>query len=127
MARTAITPTRLVANDSINNPAGTTIDSTLVTNGVVVNSPSFRGLLVRVNNTAGSNKNVIVRGGDSPIASLGGYGDLTKAVAATSGSQLLYLESGRFAQSDGALNIDFESGFTGTILVLALPKNGMRD
>jgi|ERR1700741_1668771 len=127
MARTAIPITRLVHNDSISNPAGTTIDSTLVTAGAVIVSPPFSSIMVRVNNTSGADRDVIVRAGIRPIASMGGYGDLTEEVPATSGSELFYLNSSRYAQTNGDLYIDFESGFTGTIAVIAPPKNGLRD
>ena len=127
MARTEVEITRLVANDSISNPAGTTIDATLVTNGVVIKKPPFRGLIIRVNNTAGAAKNVTVQAGAEPIAAYQEYGDLVEQIPATTGSEFFYLEGSRFAQANGDLWIDFESGTTGTIAVIALPKNGMRD
>lgn len=124
MPRTAVIPRALVANGSLNGAAGaTTIDSTLVTNGVVINSAEPERILIRVANTEGSTNTVTVQSGDNPPAHAAGQGDLVVTVAATSGVQFIGpLESGRFLQNDGTLEIDFETGMTGTIDVLLLPR-----
>jgi hypothetical protein len=124
MPRTAVTPRALVANGGLNGATGaTTIDSTLVTNGVVINSAEPERTLIRVTNTEGSTNVVTVRAGDNPPAHAAGQGDITVTVAATSGVQFLGpFESGRVLQNNGSMEIDFESGMTGAIDVLLLPR-----
>lgn len=118
MARTAVTPTDLDVNGNAARPAGETIDSTLVTNGVVIEGAKLEELVLEVSNTAGTEQDVTVVAGAYPPALASGQGDLTVAVAATTGVQLIGpLESGRFAQSNGDLYVDFESGTTGTLRV----------
>lgn len=124
MARTAVTPTSLVGNGSVANPAGTTIDATLVTNGVTITpTKTAERLYVRVNNTHGSDHVVTVKAGTSTAALDAGRGDLTVTVPATSGSMLIGpLTSARFAQPGNAIYIDFDSGTTGTIAAFHIPR-----
>lgn len=123
MARTAISYTALVPNGHLTDVAGTTIDSTLVTNGVVINGVDPERTLLRVANTAGSGKNVLVRTGSGNQSWMAGQGDLTVQVAATSGKEFVGpFTSARFQQQGSKLYVDFESGFTGTITVFRLPK-----
>lgn len=125
MARTAVTPRALVANGNLIGTTGsTTIDSTLVTNGVSVTGAIPEQTLIRVTNTEGSTNTVTVQSGVNPPAVAAGLGDLVVTVAATSGVQYIGpLESGRFMQSDGSLWLDFETGMTGAIDVLNVPRN----
>jgi hypothetical protein len=128
MARTVVVPLAAVANGSALE-APTTIDATLVTNGVTVNAAKPERLLLRVNNTAAGPKNVIVRGGDNPPALAAGQGDLTVSVTNATTRYLGPFESGRFlhrvddsgAVKTGSLFVDFEAGTTGTIQVVELP------
>ena len=129
MARTNLPLSNFVANGNLANPAGTTIDQA---NGMNVTIPTtaipsgshINKLVLRVANTAGSNLDVIVRKGDDPPSFRASLGDLTVEVAATSGVQWLGpFEIARFAQNDGSLDIDFETGFTGTIIAFMLPSS----
>lgn len=124
MARTAVVPRALVKNGALNGATGpTTIDSTLVTNGVTIASAKPERLVIRVANTEGSTNTVTVRAGDNPPALRGGQGDLVTTVAATSGVQYLGpFESDKVLQDDGSISIDFESGMTGSIDALYLPR-----
>lgn len=124
MPRTAITPRALVANGSLDAATGpTTIDATLVTNGVVVNNAEPERTVIRVTNTEASTNVVTVRKGDNPPALAAGLGDLAVTVAATTGHRYLGpFESGRFLQNDGSMEIDFETGMTGVIDILLLPR-----
>lgn len=127
MARTAIVPRALIANGNLNGAAGaTTIDATLVTNGVVIENAEPERTLLRVTNTEGSTNVLTVRKGDNPPALAAGQGDLAVTIAATTGVQYIGpFESGRFLQGGadaGDLHIDFESGMTGAIDVLLIPK-----
>lgn len=132
MARTAITPRALVANGGLNGATGaTTIDSTLVTNGAVVNGVEPERTIIRVTNTEGSTNVVTVKAGDYPPAMAQGQGDIAVTVAATTGVQFIGpFESGRVLKKlddasvnrGGSMYIDFETGMTGAIDVLLLPK-----
>lgn len=123
MARTAVSYSNLVANSRLTAPAGTTIDATLVTNGVVINNADPEHTVLRVTNTAGAAKNVIVRAGSGTQAWMAGQGDLTVQAAATTGHEFIGpFTSARFQQDGSTLYVDFESGFTGTITVLRVPK-----
>jgi hypothetical protein len=127
MARTNLPLSNFVANGNLTNPAGTTVDqangmNVAISTTAIPSGPHINHLVLRVANTAGSNLDVIVRKGVDPPAFRSGLGDLTVEVAATSGVQWLGpFEVARFAQSNGSLNIDFETGFTGTIIAFMLP------
>ncbi|MFI2367298.1 hypothetical protein [Streptomyces sp. NPDC018833] len=124
MPRTAVAYRNLVANSSLNGATGpTTVDATLVTNGVVVEDAVPELTVIRVTHTDGTAHDMIVRAGDNPPALAAGQGDLTVEVALTSGVRYFGpFESGRFLQSDGSLHVDFETGFVGTIDVLRIPR-----
>lgn len=128
MPRTAVVPRALTANSNLNGATGaTTIDATLVTNGVVVENAKPELMLIRVTNTEGSTNVVTIRSGDNPPALAAGLGDLAVTVAASTGVQYIGpFESGRFLQGGadaGDLHIDFETGMTGAIDILTFPRN----
>lgn len=125
MPRTAVAYRDLVANSSLNGATGaTTVDATLVTNGVVVNDAVPERTIIRTTHTDAAAHDLIVRAGDSPPAIAAGQGDLTVEVAATSGVRYFGpFESGRFLQNDGTMLIDFETGYAGTIDVLRIPRS----
>lgn len=125
MPRTAVVPRALVANGNLIGTTGaTTIDATLVTNGVSVTGAIPEQTLIRVANTEGSTNTLTVRKGVAPPALAAGLGDLVVTVAATTGVQYIGpFEGGRFMQSDGSLWLDFETGMTGTVDVLTVPRN----
>lgn len=129
MARTSIAYTSFVGNGSLADPVGTTIDSTLVTNGVRIANAVPEETVIRVANTAGATKVITINAGDGPPALAAGQGSATGTVAATTGVMWFGpFESGRFIQANGAANngdmeIDFASGATGTITVFRVPRN----
>lgn len=129
MARTNLTIKNLTPNSG-NTITSTTIDSTLVTNGVTVR-PSTSGipaggnldnLFLIVTNSAASPKAVTVKAGVNPPAFRSGIGDTSVSVAASGTSYLGPFETSRFVQADGAMYIDLESGMTGSIAALLLPS-----
>lgn len=123
MARTAVTYTALTPNGHTTDVAGTTIDATLVTNGVVIEGADPERTVLRVNNTATGAKNVIVRTGSGVQSWMAGQGDLTVAVGANTGKEFVGpFTSAHFQQRGTKLYVDFESGFLGTITVFKLPK-----
>jgi hypothetical protein len=123
MARTAVSYSNLVPNGGLAAPAGTTIDATLVTNGVVIENVDPERTLLRVTNTATAAKNVTVRTGTGTQSWMAGQGDLTVQVAANTGHAFIGpFTSARFQQTGSKLHVDFEAGTTGTITVFKLPK-----
>lgn len=120
MARTAVTPTELVRDAGVDTDAvATTIDATLVTNGLsLTGAGGHRGRVVlTVANSAATPLDVTVAGGPQG----GGDGDLVVAVAAGGTQSVVLGDTARHQQSDGAVHVDFEAGFTGTITALAVP------
>lgn len=123
MARTAVSYTPLVPNGHLTNPAGTTIDATLVTNGVVISNADPERTVLRVNNTATGAKNVTVKTGSGSQSWMAGQGDFVQAVGANTGSEFIGpFTSARFQQKGSKIYVDFESGFLGTVTVIKLPK-----
>lgn len=123
MARTALTPTSL-SGPGIADPAGTTIDATLVTNGVVINTADPSRTVLKVTNSAGSAKKVTVRaGGKDGPAWMRTQGDTDESVGASATRWLGPFSEARYLQHGGKLNIDFESGFTGTITAFKLARS----
>lgn len=123
MARTAVPYTPLVPNGHLTDVAGTTIDATLVTNGVVITGADPERTLIRITNTAGTTKDVTVKAGAGSQSWMAGQGDSTTTVAATTGKEFLGpFTSARFQQAGSKLHVDFASGTTGTITVFKLPK-----
>jgi hypothetical protein len=122
MPRTAVTPTALVANSSIARPAGTTIDATLVSNGVEIAAAPTEEIIVEVTQTDAAAKTVTIRKGAAPPAHDAGQGDLTASLAQNAVRLFGPFTSGRFAQADGKINVDFETGTTGTLRVYRCPR-----
>lgn len=123
MARTVITPTPLNPNGHLTSPAGTTIDSTLVTNGVEIDVADPEHTILRVANTATGAKNVTVRAGSGIQAWMAGQGDLAVSVGANTGLEFIGpFTSARFQQDGSKLYVDFDAGFTGTITAFKMPK-----
>ena len=125
MPRTAIVPRALSKNSNLNGATGaTTIDATLVTNGVTVANAKPERMLIRVTNTEGSTNTVTIKAGDNPPALRAGQGDLVVTLAATTGVQFIGpFESDKYLQDDGSLSIDFETGMTGAIDILTWPRS----
>lgn len=116
MARTVITPAAGVLNSSITSPAGVATD---VANGMVINKARFRKLHFIVTNSAGSTPTITFRAGSYPVGSLQPQGDLVLSVPVGAvGIYVDRLDSARFQQNNGDLNIDFSAGFVGNITVI---------
>lgn len=126
MARTAVTPTTLGPNAATAPGAGTTIDATLVTNGVTISGVPLEELILEVTNTASSALELTVSKGDNPPAEMSGHGDIVEEFAAGNVTPQTKLvgpfTSARFSQDDGSLHVDFESGFTGTLRAFHVPR-----
>lgn len=101
-------------------PTATAVDPTnhhVITPG----STPVEEMLIVVNNTTVSTKTVTVKAGANPPSLAAGQGDLVVTCAAsTNGIPIGPLESARFTQADGTINLDIASAMTGTIVVYRL-------
>ena len=123
MARTALTPTALGSTD-VADPTGTTVDSTLVTNGAVINTADPSRTILRITNSAGAAKKLTIRaGGKDGPAWMRSQGDTDVSVAASGTRWVGPFSEARYLQHGGKLNLDFESGFTGTITAFKLNRS----
>lgn len=120
MARDAVTVTALSANALNTNPAGTAINTTNGAN--IAGVKAGDRLLVRITNTNGTNRVATIKAGVNPPAPRKGIGDLAVTVPATTGDVLLVLETARFLQADGSINVDFAASMAGIISAVRLPK-----
>jgi hypothetical protein len=134
MARTNLPLSKFLANSAtgLADPAGTNVD---VANGMnialassaVPSAASADRLVIRFNQTFAGSKNLIIRAGGgvgagNPPAFRQGLGDLkvpANAAVVWAGP----FELARFVQTDGSINVDFDSGTTGTVTAFLLPKN----
>jgi hypothetical protein len=117
MARATLTPSALVANGSLADPAGT---ANVVANGLNIpgNNRSNPSLFLRVSNASGGAGNLIVRAGSQPSAISSGQGDLTVSVANSATTWFGPFDSSRFQQSDGSVNVDTSVVMTVTAFTL---------
>lgn len=134
MARTNLPVNKLLANSAtgLADPVGTAVD---VANGMNIKLastaiPSDAGaahLFIRYHATFAGAKNIIIRAGaaldtGNPPAFRQSLGDLT--VPANNATVWVGpLESARFTQTDGSINVDFDAGTTGDVTAFLLPKN----
>jgi Ethanolamine utilization protein EutJ (predicted chaperonin) len=126
MARTAITPVALVADDGVAMATAESATAVDQANGMVIDLTGIQAekLVLRVTNTAGAQHGVIIRAAASvaPPSWRASLGDKTIQVAASTGVEWITIQdSARFTQSDSTLHIDFEASFAGKILAVRLP------
>ena len=122
MARTAVTVNAVAMNTALADPTDTTADAT--NDHVITPTKSISKILLRVTHTASGAKTFTVKAGDNPPAIAAAQGDFVTSFAAgdvTPVVKFFVLSSDRFQQDDGTINIDLESGFTGTIGAFAMP------
>lgn len=114
MARTALPVT--TAYNSGAAPTATAVDPT---NGHVIaaSATPTEELLIVVNNTFAGTKVVTIKAGDSPPASASGQGDLAITCATSTNGIPIRIDSSRFLQADGTIEIDLAASMTGTIVV----------
>lgn len=112
--------TDLASGAAVAQPAGTAIAPA---NGAVINAANDTSrVAVRVTNTAASAKIVTFKAGSTnPPAVRKGLGDLAVSLPAGA-DRVIVLESARHCQPDGTINVDFETGMTGIISTVRVPK-----
>jgi hypothetical protein len=117
MARVAVTVTSLAAGTAVAESAGVTADPT-EDHEILAAALTFplEELLLVFKNTNGSDRVATIVAGDNPPALSAGLGNLDITVPATSGVRMVTgLESARFLQSDGRLEINLATSFAGTV------------
>lgn len=123
-----LTVNPLAPNSALAQPVGDTID----TDGIVpILAADHRGasgrLLIEVTNgDAVNGLDVIIVHGDNPPAAREGIGDLVVAIPASGVTYIGPLESARFMQADGSLQVGFATdggaNAAATVRVALLPK-----
>lgn len=119
MARDAVSVTDLTLNTGTDLVTG--VDITPANGASIAAGGLTQRLLIHVVNAGASAYDVTIKAGSNPPAILASQGDVTFEVVA-SGESFFVIESARFAQSDGAIYVDFETGMTGKIAAYRLPK-----
>lgn len=122
MADTAITGTVLALNDATADPAGTAIVHAN-THIITPTGPSSK-LAIRLTNTTASEKTMTIKAGDNPPADAAGQGDLVITFAAGDSTPVVkwvVIESARFIQSNGTVQITVAASTTGFIAAVELP------
>lgn len=132
MARTNLPVSALVAevsgaNTGLLDPAGTAVDQpngmniAITSESIPPTYDAYKGVFLRVANTAAAAHNVIVRAGVNPPAFRAGIGDMTVSVTNGTTRWIGPFDMARHAQSDDSINVDFDAGFTGTITAFLAP------
>jgi hypothetical protein len=109
MARVSLTPTALVANGGVADPAGTA--SVAGTgNGFTIAAPSSgasnRFVWLRAANASGGSGTISVLAGSQPLAISSGLGPVTVTVANSSTQWIGPFDSARITQPDGSISIE---------------------
>lgn len=100
---------------------GTAIDASKTM--VVTPAGPLEEMAILIWNTEGSTNAVTFKASSDPSSQSRGVGDTTITLAATTGAQLApVLESARFIQHDGTLQITFEAGTTGYVLPIQMKR-----
>jgi hypothetical protein len=120
MPRTAVTVTDLSKTAAVIRPAGTTADPT--NDHVITVSFPLEELVIEFTQTDATGRAFSIMPGDSPPALSAGQGAITQTVAQNAVYYVAGLESGRFLQSDGTLEIDLAASFAGTIRAYRIPR-----
>lgn len=113
MARVTLTPTALVANGGVADPAGT---ASVAGAGNGFSIPASRlpqdTVFLRVNNGGGATATVTVLAGSQPSALSSGLGPVTVSVAAAGTQWVGPFETARLQQPDGSLAVETSAVLT---------------
>lgn len=121
--KTVMKATRTNTPPASKKITATTIDSTLVTNGLSIKDFfNVEEPRLHVNNSANAAKTVTLVASTEATAIKGGIGNFTLSIPAGETHVLDQIESARFMQAGGALHVNFQTGFTGTIVAVGTSK-----
>jgi hypothetical protein len=121
MPRTAV-PIVTLSRTGAATSAGTAADPT---NGHVValGGVPLEEVVFRFTNTNGTDRVATFVAGDNPPALSAGQGNLAITVPATSGDMTVAgLESARFLQSDGTVEINLGASYAGAVRAFRVPR-----
>ena len=127
MARTSATVQSATRTDSPpldKTITATTIDATLVTNGLQITDYfNHKNTRLIIYNSDASAHTVTITAGTADPAINRGMGNYTVSIPAGETHEISEIDSSRFMQSDTnhSLYVDFDSGTTGTIYALGCP------
>jgi hypothetical protein len=118
MPRTALTVVSSALNAKTAAGAGVAVDPT---NDHVLSLKGRKGrrVLIEIDHTTATPKTFTVKAGAYGPSIRGKLGDLVISLSATTRT-LIQLETSRFTQANGDVNIDLEAAMTGTIWVFAM-------
>lgn len=123
MARTALTAL-VSTGDSSTAVTSVALDAT--DSHVFTPTHPLNEYVLIVTNTTSSTKTVTIKAGDSPPADAAGQGDLVVSFTAGNVTPQVKtigpLESARFMQNDGTVNVDVAASMTGTVTLLRVPR-----
>lgn len=105
MARVTLTPTPLVPNGNVLDPAGTASVAG-AGNGFTVAYVGGKSLYFRAANASGGSGTLTIFAGTQPLAIASGQGNLVVTVANSTTQWIGPVESARFEQSDGSITIE---------------------
>jgi len=114
MARHAVVPVQTLTDTGVDGKAATVMYAIVQADGhyIDVNDINTDNMIIHFKNTEGSSNDIIISAG---VYSRSSLGSLTVSCAATSGEQLIRIESARFKDADGYILIDFSAATTGLI------------
>jgi hypothetical protein len=120
MPRNAVTITPLTLDGNVARPAGATV---VVADGAVIAAAGNTGkLLIEFNQTDATARVATIKAPTgNPFSPRSPRGDLA-VTCAQNVPQYIVLESARFAQTNGDINIDFAASFAGTVRAYRLPR-----
>lgn len=113
--------TALTSGTAVTVPETTAINGSTDTINITGGAGGSSRLLLILNNTTVSAKEVTVKAGANPPALLKGKGDLGVNVPAST-TQVISIESARFANADGTISLSFAASMTGFVSAIRLPK-----
>lgn len=106
MARVALTPTPLVPNGGVADPAGTASVAGAGNGFTVAALTPNVSLWLRAANASGGSGTISVLAGSQPLAPSSGQGAVTVTVANSSTQWVGPFDSSRVIQNDGSLSIE---------------------
>lgn len=118
---------KTVAVTALENGVGAAIPETTALNGstdtlTITGASDSRRLLIFINNTTAATKKVTIKKGENPPAARKGLGDLVITLTEKS-TQVVAVESARFAKADGTIEVSCEAATTGFLSAVRLPSD----
>lgn len=121
MAVKTCAPTVLVSGEAVALPETTALNGSTDTITITGGNDADK-LLIIINNTTASTKIATIKAGSTnPPALRSGLGDLAITLAEKT-TQVVAVESARFAKPDGTIECSFAASMTGFLSAVRIPK-----